>query len=168
MWKFFKLSKLWSFLSITYQSRKLCLLENISGKSTELDSGLWITLRAGFLKKYPFSTSFSPWGRRNPDFAVCFVIQTRSTVYIYAQYFTMHNSEFFLKEDRNWQQMNWAPRLFEINENITVTTFFITIIGKQKSSFYIMQKALQVCFLLFCHSLGREPGKQMQTEKKEA
>lgn len=52
--------------SITYQSRKLCLQENVNGKSTELKTGGSVNdlnLRTVFLKKYPFSTT-SPHGEK--------------------------------------------------------------------------------------------------------
>lgn len=51
--------------SITYQSRNLCLLENVNGKSAELKTGVCELLKFKncFSKKYPFSTS-SPHGEK--------------------------------------------------------------------------------------------------------
>lgn len=63
------MGKCWSLsklrYSITYQSRNLCLLENVNGKSAELKTGVceW-NLRTLFLKKKnPFSTT-SPHGEK--------------------------------------------------------------------------------------------------------
>lgn len=83
------MGKCWSLsklrYSITYQSRNLCLLENVNGKSAELKTGVceW-NLRTLFLKKKKsFFNHFSPWGKRIPHFAICFALQSRNDVYIY-------------------------------------------------------------------------------------
>lgn len=69
MWKCLSPSKLWDLLSITYQSIKLCLLENVNEKSAELKTVAceWLKFKSCFCKNYPFSTSFSSWSKRNPD-----------------------------------------------------------------------------------------------------
>lgn len=152
MWKHLSLSTLWGLLSITYQSRKLCLLENVNGKSAVLKTVVceWLKFKNCFSKKYVFSTSLSPWGRRNPDFAVCFAKQSRSTVCIYIYiYSVFYNTQFRMwwKEDRDWQGMDWAPCLFELNKSFMLTVFSIPGIGKVKSFCYIVQMHCKHVFL---------------------
>lgn len=54
----------------------------------------WLKFKNCFSKKISFFNHFSPWGKRNPHFAVCFALQSRSTVYMYFWYATTDRSEF--------------------------------------------------------------------------
>lgn len=170
MWKCLSLSKFWGLLSTTYQTSSLCLQENINGKSAELKTVAceWLKFKSCFSKKYPFSTSFSPWGRKNPDFAICFAIKGRSTGYTYTQYFTIHNSEFLQR--RIGSEKVWTEHLAYLSRMRTLCwqKFVLLASTKGRVSATLCKWAASVCFLLVWHLLGRESRKKLQDEKKKA
>lgn len=154
------MGKCWSLsklrYSITYQSRNLCLLENVNGKSAELKTGVceW-NLRTLFLKKKnPFSTT-SPHGEKEFHtllFALLYKVEMMC-IYIYL---VSYNTQFrvCLREDRDRQAMDWHS--------------CVSGIDKGKSSCYIMQMHCKCLLLASLTPPEKTIRKKMQIEKKEA